>query len=64
MLTFKTKWYVCEYMGNGIWKPISFEHWDEAGAMEECKRLFASRSRSLPSIGVIDSDYLTEIGML
>ena len=64
MMKFSVTWYVCEYLGNGIWKPISFEHWDEAGAMEDCKRLFSNRDKNLPSIGVIDSDYLVEIGML
>ena len=60
----ETKWYVCEYVSNGVWKPISYGHWDEAGAVEECERLFASRSGSLPSVSVIGSDYLTEIGAL
>lgn len=62
----KCYWFVCEYQGNGAWKPIS-KHCDYFCAKKECNRLFDERGgkySKLPSIAVIDDSYLAEIGML
>jgi hypothetical protein len=61
---YEENWFVCEYHGNGIWKPVSSGHWCRLRACEECDQLFKERSPRLHSIAVIDRDYLIETGVL